>query len=91
MTVKADPNTGTQPVNQMLTITLANGNSKEVPVTLLGVGGGEGGTYTLIDNLSNLSAGTYLMAGFRAKGEASVRFCYRTESCGRRLLWSLDR
>lgn len=36
----------------------------------LGVGGGEGGTYTLIDNLSNLSAGTYLMAGFRAKGEA---------------------
>ena len=51
-------------------ITLANGNSKEVPVTLLGVGGGEGGTYTLIDNLSNLSAGTYLMAGFRAKGEA---------------------
>lgn len=30
----------------------------------------EGGTYTLIDNLSNLSAGTYLMAGFRAKGEA---------------------
>ena len=68
MTVKADPNTGTQPVNQMLTITLANGNSKEVPVTLLGVGGGEGGTYTLIDNLSNLSAGTYLMAGFRAKG-----------------------
>lgn len=54
----------------MLTITLANGNSKEVPVTLLGVGGGEGGTYTLIDNLSNLSAGTYLMAGFRAKGEA---------------------
>lgn len=40
VTVKADPNTGTQPVNQMLTITLANGNSKEVPVTLLGVGGG---------------------------------------------------
>lgn len=70
VTVKADPNTGTQPVNQMLTITLANGNSKEVPVTLLGVGGGEGGTYTLIDNLSNLSAGTYLMAGFHAKGEA---------------------
>lgn len=70
VTVKADPNTGTQPVNQTLTITLANGNSKEVPVTLLGVGGGEGGTYTLIDNLSNLSAGTYLMAGFRAKGEA---------------------
>lgn len=70
VTVKADPNTGTQPVNQMLTITLANGNSKEVPVTLLGAGGGEGGTYTLIDNLSNLSAGTYLMAGFRAKGEA---------------------
>lgn len=70
VTVKADPNTGTQPVNQTLTITLANGNSKEVPVTLLGAGGGEGGTYTLIDNLSNLSAGTYLMAGFRAKGEA---------------------
>lgn len=71
VTVKADPNTGTQPVNQMLTITLANGNSKEVPVTLLGVGGGEGsGTYTLIDNLSNLTAGTFLMAGFRAKGEA---------------------
>ena len=40
MTVKADPNTGTQPVNQTLTITLANGNSKDVPVTLLGAGGG---------------------------------------------------
>lgn len=40
VTVKADPNTGTQPVNQTLTITLANGNSKDVPVTLLGAGGG---------------------------------------------------
>ncbi|WP_417174542.1 DUF5689 domain-containing protein, partial [Alistipes putredinis] len=39
VTVKADPNTGTQPVNQTLTITLANGNSKDVPVTLLGAGG----------------------------------------------------
>lgn len=70
VTVKADPNTGTQPVNQTLTITLANGNSKDVPVTLLGAGGGGSGTYTLIDNLSNLTAGTFLMAGFRAKGEA---------------------
>lgn len=76
MTVKADPNTGTQPVNQTLTITLANGNSKTVPVVLAGQGGGEGGTYTLIDNLSNLTAGTFLMAGFRAKGEGAVRFCY---------------
>lgn len=40
VTVKADPNTDTQPVNQTLTITLANGNSKDVPVTLLGAGGG---------------------------------------------------
>lgn len=40
VTVKADPNTGTQPVNQTLTITLANDNSKDVPVTLLGAGGG---------------------------------------------------
>ena len=40
VTGKADPNTGTQPVNQTLTITLANGNSKDVPVTLLGAGGG---------------------------------------------------
>lgn len=40
VTVKADPNTGTQPVNRTLTITLANGNSKDVPVTLLGAGGG---------------------------------------------------
>lgn len=40
VTVKADPNTGTQPVSQTLTITLANGNSKDVPVTLLGAGGG---------------------------------------------------
>lgn len=40
VTVKVDPNTGTQPVNQTLTITLANGNSKDVPVTLLGAGGG---------------------------------------------------
>lgn len=39
VTVKADPNTGTQPVNQTLTITLA-GSPKTVPVTLLGAGGG---------------------------------------------------
>ena len=69
VTVTADPNTGTQPVNQTLTITLA-GSTKTVPVTLLGTGGEGSGTYTLIDNLSNLTAGTFLMAGFRAKGEA---------------------
>lgn len=40
VTVKADPNTGTQPVNQTLTIAIAGGNSVTVPVTLLGVGGG---------------------------------------------------
>lgn len=39
VTVKADPNTGVQPVNQTLTITLA-GSTKTVPVTLLGAGGG---------------------------------------------------
>lgn len=39
VTVKADPNTGTQPVNQTLTITLA-GSTKTVPVTLLCAGGG---------------------------------------------------
>lgn len=39
VTVKADPNTGTQPVNYTLTITLA-GSTKTVPVTLLGAGGG---------------------------------------------------
>lgn len=39
VTVKADPNTGTQPFNQTLTITLA-GSTKTVPVTLLGAGGG---------------------------------------------------
>lgn len=39
VTDKADPNTGTQPVNQTLTITLA-GSTKTVPVTLLGAGGG---------------------------------------------------
>lgn len=52
VTVKADPNTGTQPVNQTLTITLANGNSKDVPVTLLGAGGGgtgEGVAFSITD------------------------------------------
>lgn len=48
VTVKADPNTGTQPVNQTLTITLANGNSKTVPVVLAGQGGSEGGDATII-------------------------------------------
>ena len=67
--VTAEANTGTSPVNQTLTITLA-GSTKTVPVTLLGTGGEGSGTYTLIDNLSNLTAGTFLMAGFRAKGEA---------------------
>lgn len=69
VTVTAEANTGTSPVNQTLTITLA-GSPKTVPVTLLGTGGEGSGTYTLIDNLSNLTAGTFLMAGFRAKGEA---------------------
>lgn len=71
VTVKADPNTGTTAVSQTLTITLANGNSKEVPVTQAAPGGsGDDGAYTLIDNLSGLSAGTFYMAGFRAKGES---------------------
>lgn len=48
VTVKADPNTGTQPVNQTLTIALANGNSKTVPVVLAGQGGSEGGDATII-------------------------------------------
>ena len=69
VTVTAEANTGTSPVNQTLTITLA-GSTKTVPVTLLGTGGEGSGTYPLIDNLSNLTAGTFLMAGFRAKGEA---------------------
>ena len=69
VTVTAEANTGTSPVNQTLTITLA-GSTKTVPVTLLGTDGEGSGTYTLIDNLSNLTAGTFLMAGFRAKGEA---------------------
>lgn len=69
VTVTAEANTGTSPVNQTLTITLA-GSTKTVPVTLLGTGGEGSGTYTLIDNLSNLTAGTFLMAGFSAKGEA---------------------
>ena len=69
VTVTAEANTGTSPVNQTLTLTLA-GSTKTVPVTLLGTGGEGSGTYTLIDNLSNLTAGTFLMAGFRAKGEA---------------------
>lgn len=69
VTVTAEANTGTSPVNQTLTITLA-GSTKTVPVTLLGTGGEGSGTYTLIDNLSNLTAGTFLMSGFRAKGEA---------------------
>lgn len=49
VTVKADPNTGTQPVNQTLTITLANGNSKDVPVTLLGAGGGGVVAFSITD------------------------------------------
>ena len=69
VTATAEANTGTSHVNQTLTITLA-GSTKTVPVTLLGTGGEGSGTYTLIDNLSNLTAGTFLMAGFRAKGEA---------------------
>ncbi|WP_418673840.1 DUF5689 domain-containing protein [Alistipes putredinis] len=39
VTVKAEANTGTSPVNQTLTLTLA-GSTKTVPVTLLGTGGG---------------------------------------------------
>lgn len=72
VTVKADPNTGTQPVNQTLTIALANGNSKTVPVVLAGQGGSTGGTYTLIDDVSGLSAGKFYMAGFVAKGDVII-------------------
>lgn len=48
VTVTAEANTGTSPVNQTLTITLANGNSKTVPVVLAGQGGSEGGDATII-------------------------------------------
>lgn len=47
VTVTAQPNTGAVQ-NQTLTITLANGNSKTVPVVLAGQGGSEGGDATII-------------------------------------------
>lgn len=54
VTVKADPNTGTQPVNQTLTITLA-GSTKTVPVTLLGAGGGGTG-YVVAFSITDIKA-----------------------------------
>lgn len=47
VTVTAQPNTGAVQ-NQTQTITLANGNSKTVPVVLAGQGGSEGGDATII-------------------------------------------
>lgn len=71
VTVTAQPNTG-DALNQTLTITLAGGNSVTVPVVLAAAGGDPSGTLTMIDNVSELSAGTFYMAGFVAKGDVII-------------------
>lgn len=71
VTVTAQPNIG-DAVSQTLTITLAGGNSVTVPVVLAAAGGDPSGTLTMIDNVSELSAGTFYMAGFVAKGDVII-------------------
>ncbi|MEG2239808.1 MAG: hypothetical protein RSC12_01730 [Alistipes sp.] len=65
VTVSAAANTATTAVNQTLTITLAGGNSKTVPVTVAaaGVTPPPAGAVTLVTTAAGLSAGTYYMAG----------------------------
>ena len=66
VTVVATENTG-DAENQTLTITLENGNSVTVPVTVAQQGGSTSDTYTLISKISDLAAGKYFMSGYAEK------------------------
>lgn len=60
VTVHADPNTTQSVINQKLTITLTNGNSVEVPVTVLAPGDGSTFDVTLTaDEIATMSNSAY--------------------------------
>lgn len=65
VTVTATANNTSDAINQTLTISLANGNTKTVPVTVAAQGSSDG--YTLISAISDLTAGKYLMSGYVEK------------------------
>ncbi|MEG1842010.1 MAG: hypothetical protein RRZ83_00105 [Alistipes sp.] len=74
VTVVAPANTTAAAISKTLTIQLLNADqsvadTQTVALTQAAAGSGAA-DYTLISTLADLKAGTYYMAGFRAKGEA---------------------
>ena len=64
VTITATENTADVAENQTLTITLSGYNSITVPVTVAAAGGSTSEGYTLISSAADITAGTYLMAGY---------------------------
>ncbi len=64
VTITATENTADTAENQTLTITLSGYNSITVPVTVAAAGGSASEGYTLISTANDITAGTYMMAGY---------------------------
>lgn len=62
VTVTAEANSTTSDVKQTLKVTLTNGNSIDIPITVAAPS--TGGGYSLISTLAELTAGKYFMAGY---------------------------
>lgn len=62
VTVNAEANTTTKEIEQTLKVSLTNGNSIDIPITVAAPS--TGGGYSLISTLEELTAGKYFMAGY---------------------------
>lgn len=62
VTVSANVNTTTAAINQTLKVSLTNGNSIDIPITVAAPS--TGGGYSLISTLNSLTSGKYFMAGY---------------------------
>lgn len=62
ITVTAQPNTTASAIEQTLKVTVANGNSIDIPVTVAAPTAGGG--YSMISTLADLKEGKYFMAGY---------------------------
>ncbi len=71
VTIVAEANTTDEAVSQTLTVTLSGYNSITVPVTVAAPGTSSGG-YTLISSINDITAGTYMMAGYVLTNNNSV-------------------
>lgn len=62
VTVNAEANTTAKEIEQTLKVSLTNGNSIDIPITVAAPS--TGGGYSLISTLEELTAGKYFMAGY---------------------------